>query len=72
MGKFSDHQKAGGSITTKARELFQTVWSAGDYTASDNALRARGYGQARLMYSSYVRHKIKIDGAEVGNGKRDR
>ena len=48
MSKISNHQKAGGSITTKACELYQTLWSVGAYTASDNALRVRGYGHAKL------------------------
>ena len=39
LSKISDHQKARGSITTKACELYQTLWSAGAYTASDKALR---------------------------------
>ena len=34
----------------KACELYQTLWSAGAYTASDNALRGRGYGQASHPY----------------------
>ena len=52
LSKISNHQKAGGSITTKACELYKTLWSVGAYTASNNSLRGRGYGQVRLGYSS--------------------
>ena len=52
--KINNRQKAGDSRATKAYKLYQTLWSVGTCTASDNTLCGRGSGHPRLGYLTYI------------------